>query len=79
MVKVPGVEGTTINKEVYYTYTGGAWKPSTGVYYLSSEDYDSMGQASGQPGQYNNFDSSMAIDDYVQTFLSLKHLCLWTG
>lgn len=71
LVKVPGVEGTTSSKEVYYTYKGGAWKPSTGVYVLSAEDYDSMGVASGQPGKYNNFDSSMAIDDYVQTFLSL--------
>lgn len=71
LVKVPGVEGATISKDVFYTYTSGAWKPSTGVYVLSAEDYDSMGEASGQPGRYNNFDSSMAIDDYVQTFLSL--------
>lgn len=71
LVKVPGVEGTTISKDMFYTYTSGAWKPSTGVYVLSAEDYDSMGEASGQPGRYNNFDSSMAIDDYVQTFLSL--------
>lgn len=71
LVKVPGVEGTTISKDVFYTYTSGTWKPSTGVYVLSSDDYDSMGEASGQPGRYNNFDSSMAIDDYIQTFLSL--------
>ena len=71
LVKVPGVEGTTMNKEVYYTYSGGSWTPSSGVYVLSTEDYDSMGEGSGQPGQYNNFSSSLPADDYITTFLSL--------
>jgi len=71
LVKVPGVEGATVDKEVYYTYSGGKWIPSNGVYVLSADDYDSMGTASGQPGRYNNFSSSMPADNYIPTFLSL--------
>ena len=72
LVKVPGVEGETITKDVYYTFEGGYWEASEGVYVLSADDYDSMGESSGQPGRYNNFDSSMEIDNYIQTYLSLN-------
>ncbi len=60
-------------KETAYTYDGGAWEISTGVYSLTSEDYDAMGTASGQPGRYNNFDSSMNIENYISTFLGIKY------
>jgi len=72
-IKTPGVTGATVNKELYYTYTDGEWKISEGVYYLSSADYDSMGEGSGQPGKYNNFDSSMKPDNYIPTFLKMKY------
>lgn len=70
VVKVPGVEGELANKEMFFTYSGGAWEPSEGVYYVTSEDFDSMGEASGQPGRYDNFGSTMPPDNYLPTFLS---------
>lgn len=73
IIKTPGVEGETVNNAVYYTYINGVWKISTGVYYLSAADFDSMGTASGQPGQYNNFSSSISPNDYLPTFLNLKY------
>ncbi len=60
-------------KESVYTYTDGAWEIPTDVYSLTSGDYDSMGTSYGQPGKYNNFDSSMNIDDYISTFLGIKY------
>lgn len=72
-IKTPGVTGETVNKELFYTYTDGEWETSEGVYYLSSADYDSMGEGSGQPGKYNNFDSSMKPDNYIPTFLKMKY------
>ncbi|PCH76724.1 MAG: hypothetical protein COB98_05325 [Flavobacteriaceae bacterium] len=72
-IKTPGVTGATVNKELYYTYTDGAWVISEGVYYLSAADYDSMGENYGQPGKYNNFDSSSKPDNYIPTFLNKKY------
>ena len=71
-IKVPGVEGVTENKEAFYVYIDGSWELSEGVYFLSDADFDSMGQASGQPGQYNNFSSSISPNDYLPTFLGNK-------
>ena len=73
LVKVPGVEGETVSNELYYTYIDGTWELSEGVYYLTSNDYDSMGEASGQPGRYNNFSSSIPADTYISTFLGIKY------
>jgi len=67
------VQGEKIYPEVYYAYDGSYWNPSNGVYYLSSEDYDSMGTASGQPGKYNNFDSNVAPNNYIPAFLALEN------
>lgn len=67
------VTGDKTNHEVFYTYTSGSWKESTGVIFLSDADFDSMGEGAGQPGQYNNFSSSIAPDDYLPTFLKLKY------
>jgi hypothetical protein len=72
-LKAPGVEGVTESKSNFYTYEGGSWELSEGVYYLSDADYDSMGEASGQPGKYNNFSSSVSPDDYLLNFLSNKY------
>ncbi len=70
-IKTLGATGATDSKGEYFVYSGGSWKASNGVYYLSSADYDSMGTASGQPGRYNNFSSSMPADNYIPTFLDL--------
>ena len=68
------VTGKKISDKKFYTYKSGNWKEATdGVYLLVAEDFDSMGTASGQPGQYNNFSSSIAPDDYLPTFLKLKY------
>jgi hypothetical protein len=72
-VKVPGVTGDMASEEVYYNYNGSEWVPDTKAYPLQTGDYDSMGEASGQPGKYNNFDSSMDPDTYIATFLNLKY------
>jgi hypothetical protein len=70
-LKTLGVTGEVNNLGDYYTYNGG-WERTDGVYYLSSADYDSMGEGSGQPGRFNNFSSSVRADDFLPTFLSLK-------
>lgn len=67
------VTGAKTNLEAFYSYTNGSWRLPTDMYMLTTEDYDSMGTASGQPGRYNNFDSSMLIDTYVSTFLGIKY------
>jgi hypothetical protein len=73
VIKVPGVEGTTDSKGMYFIYnSAGKWVAAQGVYYLSTSDYDSMGTASGQPGRYNNFDSKIIPNNYIPSFLSLK-------
>lgn len=74
VIKVPGVEGTTDSKGMYFIYnSAGEWEVAEGVYYLSTSDYDSMGTASGQPGRYNNFDNSINPNNYIPAFLSLNY------
>ncbi|MFD1294934.1 choice-of-anchor J domain-containing protein [Lutibacter holmesii] len=73
VIKLPGVEGDTDSKGMYFVYDGGEWVPSEGVYYLSTSDYDSMGTASGQPGKYNNFSNTTVPEDYLPTFLNAKN------
>ncbi|MEY8869414.1 choice-of-anchor J domain-containing protein [Meridianimaribacter flavus] len=70
-IKTLGATGNTNSKGEYFMYTGGSWEAVEGVYYLSSADFDSMGEGSGQPGQYDNFGSSISPDDYLPTFLGL--------
>ncbi len=70
-IKTLGATGDTNSKGEYFMYSGGAWEAVEGVYYLSSADFDSMGEASGQPGQYNNFSSSVSPNNYLPTFLEL--------
>jgi len=67
------VSGAYKRKEIFYTYSGGNWDTSEGVYFISDDDFDSMGEASGQPGRYNNFGSTTPPDDYLPTFLGLKY------
>ncbi|SDG86364.1 choice-of-anchor J domain-containing protein [Winogradskyella thalassocola] len=71
-IKTVGATGDRNFKGEYFMYSGGSWEAVEGVYYLSSDDYDSMGEGSGQPGQYNNFSSSLSPDNYLPTFLNLN-------
>ena len=68
--------GTTSNESRIYEKTDNGWVKSDMVpftadmtYTLSSEDYDSMGTNSGEPGRYDNFDSGMDPDFYLPIFL----------
>ncbi len=71
-IKTLGATGDTNSKGDYFMYSGGSWEAVEGVYYLSSGDFDSMGEGSGQPGQYNNFGSSVPPNNYLPAFLSLN-------
>jgi hypothetical protein len=42
-------------------------------YELTTDDYDSMGENSGEPGKYNNFSSSVPPSEFLPDFLSLKY------
>jgi len=64
------VIGAKTNSEVYYNYTGGKWVPSQGIYVVTTDDYKSMGTATGQPGKYSNFDSTMPPENYLPTLLA---------
>lgn len=70
-IKTLGATGETNSKGEHFVYSGGAWEAVEGVYFLSSADFDSMGEDSGQPGRFNNFGSSTPAEDYLPTFLSL--------
>jgi hypothetical protein len=47
--------------------------PTSQVDTLQVADYDAMGDASGQPGRYDNFDNTMGYINYLKTFLKLKY------
>lgn len=72
-VRALGVSGDTDAKGEYFVYDGGAWEPAEDVYYLSTSDYDAMGEGSGQPGAFNNFSSGTPADNYLPTFLGLEY------
>jgi hypothetical protein len=67
---VVAVTGEKIDKEVYYKYTTNKWAPAQGIYVLTSDDYDSMGTATGQPGKNNYFSSSIPAENYLPTLLA---------
>lgn len=71
-IRTIGFEGPTESKSAYYTYFDGSWDTNDDVYYLSAADYDSMGEGSGQPGQFNNFSGSVDPKNYLPTFLNLR-------
>ncbi len=66
------VAGEKTNEGVYYSFDGSDWDAVDDVLYLTAEDYDSMGEASGQPGRFNNFSSSVLPENYLPTFLDLN-------
>ncbi len=69
-----GVTGETELEELFYTYDGQNWDiDDSNVYYLSSEDYDLMGEEFGQPGRFDNFSSSVLPENYLPAFLNLTY------
>lgn len=71
-IKTLGATGNTNSKGEYFMYSGGNWEAVQNTYFLSSADYDAMGTGSGEPGQYNNFSSSISPNNYLPTFLELN-------
>ena len=68
--------GSTSNQTLSYERTADSWASveiasfiADYEYTLTTEDYDSMGEESGQPGRYDNFDSNMDADFYLGVFL----------
>ena len=72
-IKTTGVEGDTENLGEYYTYSGSEWELTEDVYYLSSADYDSMGEEFGQPGRFDNFSDNTPQENYLPQFLGIKY------
>ncbi|GAA0738229.1 MULTISPECIES: choice-of-anchor J domain-containing protein [Flavobacteriaceae] len=70
-IKTLGATGDTNSKGEYFMYSGGTWVAVEGVYYLSSDDFDAMGEGSGQPGQYDNFSSSVSPNNYLPAFMEI--------
>ena len=69
--KYADVEGAvSYEAGTYYSFNGSKWNETTGVYYLSNKDYESMGNPG--PGRNNNFSSSISPDDYLPKFMSIK-------
>jgi len=71
-VKAIGVTGESVNYGAYYMYSDGEWELVENTYYLSSADFDSMGEGSGQPGRFDNFSSSVSPDNYLPAFLAIN-------
>jgi len=65
-------QGSSIN--VTYNYMGSVETLNTlsqATYYtLTTNDYDSMGEGDGEPGEYNNFAYYMDVESYLSDFLS---------
>ena len=71
-VSKSAIIANAISLEELYTYTT-SWKKTIGAYYLTSLDYDAMGENSGQPGQYNNFSSSIPPVNYLPKLAESKY------
>ena len=71
-VKTIGISGDAVSYGTYYMYSGGAWELAENIYYLSTADFDSMGEGSGQPGRFDNFSSSVSPNSYLPAFLAIN-------
>ncbi|MCD2257965.1 choice-of-anchor J domain-containing protein [Psychroserpens luteolus] len=72
-VRTTGFSGDTEAKNAYYRYSEGEWDDVSGVYYLTTADYDSMGENSGQPGAFNNFSGSVLPSNYLPQWLGINY------
>ena len=53
----------------YYLFDGNEWDLMDNIYYLSSADYNEM----GDPGNYDNFSSSVRPENYIPRLLDDKY------
>ncbi|MDQ2179561.1 hypothetical protein [Marinifilum sp. D714] len=75
-------DGSVSNITEFWAFDGSEWAKAekeapaipegVTLYELTTDDYDSMGEAYGQPGRYNNFDNNISPDDYLSTFLKVN-------
>lgn len=66
-----GVAPETQTVNTLYQYDGSEWVNAfDDAYYLTSDDYDAMGEGNNQPGRFDNFSSSTLPNDYLPTFLA---------
>ncbi len=72
-IKKEGLIAESDSRGEYFVYQGGSWEPAEGVYFLSESDYDSMGEASGQPGRFDNFSDSVRPENYLPQFLNMQY------
>ena len=72
-LKTTGISGDNVTESLYYSYADGEWNDIDDTRYLSREDYDSMGESSGQPGRFNNFSSSVLPENFLPVFLDIKY------
>jgi hypothetical protein len=67
-------DGTTVTSAAsLYQFNGTAWTIPSDALVLTDADYDAMGTGSGQPGQNNNFSSSVSSDYFLPIFLEQKY------
>ncbi len=68
------VSSVTEDRGDFYSYTDDSkWEKISDVYFIGSGDFDSMGEADGQPGKKNSFGSSTPPGDYVPALLNIKY------
>lgn len=56
----------------YYAFNDSEWEKVTYAYTLNAYDYNSMGEASGQPGRFDNFSDDAPAEAYIPKLLSMK-------
>ncbi len=57
----------------FYMFDGSIWTLVENSRVLTANDYDSMGEANGQPGEYNNFSADALPANYLPQFLKIEY------
>ena len=58
----------------FYIFDGVVWTSVENSIVLTADDYNSMGEDSGQPGKHDNFADDILPANYLSQFLNLKYL-----
>ncbi len=72
-------EGTASISSILYGEITPGFETTDVKYELEDDDYDAMGEEPGQPGYYNNFDSTMEVESYLLGFLNTNYADLEAG
>lgn len=65
--------GGNYTRHLLYYFLDGEWKMLSDGYVFATEDYESLGDGYGEPGQYNNFSSDLSPNIYIPVFLKTKY------